>query len=82
MKELDRREEFKNVPWQQGRLLETQETKRWSLYARQIGSTMERKIAFAYFSAEDGGRGRVYLYCFQSAKECLDAVEQHNVSLK
>lgn len=82
MNRPDRREEFKDVPWQQGRLLLTDNTRRWSQEQRDEADAIERSTAFVNFSASDEGRGREYVYCFQSSEECLAAVEAHNATLK
>lgn len=82
MYERDRREEFKNVPWQQGRLLITNNTRHWSKEQRDEADYIERCTAFAHFSASDEGRGREYVHQFRSHEECVAAVDEHNAALK
>ncbi len=82
MYKQDRREEFKGVPWQQGRVLDTINTRHWSAAQRSEVDEIERRTAFAHFSASDEGRGREYVHQFQNAKECAAAIEEHNDALK
>ena len=82
MNRLDRREEFKDVPWQQGRLLITNNTRRWGKEQRDEVDDIERCTAFAHFTATDEGRGREYVFQFGSHEECLAAIEVHNDALK
>ena len=79
---MDKREEFKNVMLAQGRLLITWETKRWTAEQRADGDAIERKMAFAYFSAEDEGRGRVCVFVYDTPEECSMAVNTHNADIK
>jgi hypothetical protein len=78
---IDRRDEVKNVPWQQGHLLYTQQVlsmpKDWQAAAEQE----EQRRLFAHFYASDQGRGRELLFCFDTAEECAAAVEAHNAEL-
>lgn len=78
----DRREEFKNVLWQQGRLLDTKMTQRWTASARELSHNDELHYAFVNFSVRDEGRSRICIYRFSSPEECLKAVQEHNLSLK
>jgi len=79
---MDRREEFKNVMWEQGRLLNTRETKRWSEEQRAKANATEHRMAFAHFSAVDEGRGRVCVFVYDTPEECINAVNEHNSTLK
>jgi hypothetical protein len=79
---MDRREEFKSVMWAQGRLLDTHNTRRWTAEQRAKDDAIERKMAFAHFSAEDEGRGRVCVFVYDTAEECSEAVNAHNTDLK
>lgn len=78
MSPTDRRAEFQRVTWQQGRLLLTDNTRRWSQSQRDNVDTVERCMAFANFSAEDEGRSRILLYRFATHEECQSAVTTHN----
>jgi len=82
MNKPDRREEFKNVRWQQGRLLLTANTRRWSKEQRDEANDIERCTAFANFTASDKGRSRNYVFQFASRAECKAAVEWHNYLLE
>ena len=79
---LDRREEFKDFPWQQGKLLLTNTTLRWSEEQKDKAEFLERCLAFVNFSPEDQGKSRIYIYRFESPKECSKAVKEHNTSLR
>lgn len=72
---LDKREEFKGVLWQQGRLLLTNETCRWSKEERDRVDEIERRTAFAFFTTSDQGVNREYVYQHNSCEECKAAVE-------
>jgi len=78
---LDRREEFANTPWQQGRLLLTKETARWTEVERKDTDELEHRMAFVGFFAADAGRSRQLVYVFNSTDECAEAVKSHNGSL-
>lgn len=39
-------------------------------------------MAFAHFSAEDEGRGRVRVFIYDTAEECSAAVNAHNADLE
>ena len=82
MNTLDRREEFKDVRWQQGRLLLTANTRRWSKEQRDEADDIEQCTAFAFFSASNEGRGREYVFRFGSREGCRAAVEWHNYALE
>lgn len=79
---LDKREEFKDVLWQQGRLLLTNETRRWSKEERDGVDEIERRTAFAFFTTSDQGISREYVFQYNSCGECKAAVEWHNYQLK
>lgn len=81
MYEPDRREEFKDVPWQQGFLLVTSNTVRWSKQHREDADRGEKCTAYANFSPYDLGRSRIYLYRFNTPEECYNAVKEHNAAL-
>ena len=81
MNRPDRREEIKGVRWQQGRLLLTDTTRRWSKEQRDEADDIERCTAFTNFTAADEGRGREYVFQFGSREECRAAVEWHNYAL-
>lgn len=78
----DRREEFANVPWRQGCLLETATTKQWPLAERCRAEQEERRQAFVSFHNDDEGRSRELVYVYDSADQCLDAVQEHNAALR
>lgn len=46
-------------PFQQGRLLNTRVTLRWSEEQRADADALERRLVFSGFHSEDQGRGRV-----------------------
>lgn len=77
----DRQEEFANVPWQQGRLLDTPQTRRWSEKMKTEYRADEERMAFAFFTAEDNGCGRQFVAMFRTAEECKAAVVEHNRDL-
>jgi hypothetical protein len=82
MNRPDRREEFKNVRWNQGRLLMTDHTRHWRKDQVEAAEEIERRTAFAYFTGHDEGRGREYVFQFGSRDECKAAVDWHNELLK
>lgn len=78
---IDRRDEFKTVPWQQGHLLYTQQVLRMPKDWQEEAAQSERRRLFAHFYASDQGCGREFLFCFDTAEECAAAVEAHNAEL-
>lgn len=81
MDQTDRREEFAAERWQQGRLLNTAETRRWTKAQRAEAAFVEKSTAFAGFSASDQGRSREFVFRYGSSSECRAAVEWHNYDL-
>lgn len=81
MRSIDWRDEFCDVPWQQGRLLLTETTRCWSKELRDTTDARERCGAYAYFSAQDEGRGRMLVFVYPSAAECEAAVKIHNEAI-
>ncbi|MGI2056228.1 hypothetical protein ACRN9T_03395 [Shewanella baltica] len=77
----DNRLTFKDVPWQQGRVLSTRHTRRWSKQELEKVTRIERRTAFVHFYAHDEGRSRELVYQFDSTEECLKAVNEHNKAL-
>ena len=77
-KKLDRRQEFANVRWQQGRCLLTDVTRRWPCDERERTDIEEQHRLYANFAYCDEGRSRVLLYVFDTPEECIEAVYQHN----
>lgn len=77
--EIDR---HKNVPWQQGRLLMTRQTLRWTEAEKAEGQRLEERGVFAHFTASDEGRSRVRLMTCATAKEAAAVVKFHNQTLK
>ena len=77
----DRREEFKTVPWRQGRLLLTANVMRCSKEQRDEADDEERHSAFAHFAYDDEGRSRQHVYRFSTHEECESAVHVHNALL-
>ena len=77
----DKRDDHMDVPWQQGRMLWTRLTR--SIRPEFHGEAQEReaRLLFAHFTAEDEGRGRVFLWQYDTAEECAASVEQHNREL-
>lgn len=78
---FDRREEFKGIAWQQGRLLETRVVRQYSHQERISASYEERCRAFVYFSSFDEGKSRQLVYAYSTPDECFTAVREHNRSL-
>jgi hypothetical protein len=78
----DRREEFADVPWQQGRMLYTQITMRWSVEEKEKTQKAERCRVFAYFSATDEGRSRELLLVCETPRQARDIVNSHNTKLR
>jgi hypothetical protein len=78
----DRREEFADVPWQQGALLATRQVSRMPSDWRHAAHEREQRTLFAHFSPGDEGRGRVCLWQFSTPEECAAAVAQHNRKLR
>lgn len=81
MQNPDRRNEFKYVQWQQGELLLTQTTKRWSEEQREEADAIERTMAFVRFHSHDEVRSRELVCKYQNAEECAAAVAKHNAEL-
>ena len=79
---IDRRAEFYDVPWQQGRLLITPITEHYDAMSKHKINIDEQHCAFANFSVRDQGRSRIFLFRFNSPDECLRAVQAHNLSLR
>lgn len=79
---IDRRKEFENEPWQQGRLLLTNRTRNWSQEERDRADANEKKMLFARFTALDEGRERILLWVFESVEACNQAVTIHNDELR
>ncbi|MGR3969265.1 hypothetical protein [Shewanella sp. 1180_01] len=77
----DNRLTFNDVPWQQGRVLYTRHTRRWSKQELEKVTRIERRTAFAHFYAHDEGRSRDLVYQFDSTEECEKAVNEHNKAL-
>lgn len=77
----DLRDEYRDVIWQQGVLLQTRTVQRMSAEWRQAASEEEKRGLFAHFSSVDQGRSRVRLWRFETADECATAVEKHNKKL-
>ena len=78
MYDLDRREEFNNMLWQQGMLLDTVITRQLSKEVYEVTDYIERCCAFINFSYKDNGVGRELVYRFDTPKECMAAVIKHN----
>ena len=82
MDQLDRRTEFKDDEWQQGALLDTHTTRRFTETERKISHGIESRRAFVNFRSSDEGRGRTLVFCYDSPEECAAAVKRHNRWLK
>lgn len=78
METPDGRTEFKDVLWQQGYLLDTGVTRRWSRREREYANNIEKCIAFAHFTPRDDGRSRKFVFRFKSPELCKLAVSEHN----
>jgi hypothetical protein len=66
--------EWTKEPWQQGRLLSTQGTRRLDKTTRAQWDKEERKRVFANFSAQDEGRSRSFIAAFQSEGDAVRAI--------
>lgn len=75
---IDNREVYKHEYWQQGRLLLTRRTRKWSDAERNRVDYGERCMAFVNFSSVDEGRSRILVYKYGSPGECAEAVYEHN----
>jgi hypothetical protein len=82
MSTTDRRAEFAGVPWQQGALLITATTRRWSQEERDRTHQVEQCAAFAHFSGADEGRSRKFVYRYDTPQACAAAVAEHNAELE
>lgn len=78
----DRREEFKNLLWQQGRLLDTKQTLKWPNELRSIADSHEKKLCFVNFKSSDQGCGRTFVYKYDSVEECEHQVQRHNLLIE
>lgn len=74
----DYRRDFALIEWQQGALLITPSTRRWSRAEQEAAHGREQRQAFAHFKARDVGRSRAFLCEFPTAEECRAAVAEHN----
>ena len=77
----DRRKEFKNHHWQQGRLLVTRITETWDDERKKEVDNEEKKCCFVNFFSGDDGRDRILVYKFDTVKECEKTIEKHNNKL-
>jgi hypothetical protein len=77
----DKRDNFNDVPWQQGRMLWTATTRRMGAAFHREAQEREARSLFAHFSEQDEGRSRVLLWHFDTAEDCAAAVEKHNREL-
>lgn len=82
MKVPSREKEFSDVEWQQGRLLDTKHNRSWPGHMRKRADAEERLKAFAFFVADNEGRGRQFVCMYDTPEECAAAVQAHNESLK
>lgn len=64
--------------YQQGRLLLTQNTKRWTQEQRHAADEQERCMVFKNFSASDEGRSRVFVCKCASPTEAAELVKRLN----
>lgn len=77
----DLRTQFKDQQWQQGQLLYTQITRRWSPEERARSNKIERCRAFVNFSISDEGKSRQLVHIYDTPELCHNAVEGHNRKL-
>lgn len=77
----DYRHDFILSKWQQGELLDTWRTSCWPREQRKAAHAREQRWAFAHFNWRDEGRGRQFLFEFQTAEDCRRAVDEHNRKL-
>ena len=78
---VDRREEFKDVPWTQGKLISTNVTKSWNDEEKKIGEYNENCRAFVNFSFKDQGRSRILIYVYSDPNECKNSITEHNKTI-
>lgn len=64
--------------WQQGRLLQTTQTKKWSKEERLAAHNEELCMVFKYFSDVDQGRSREFITRCQSSDQAAKVVHEHN----
>jgi hypothetical protein len=79
---IDRREEFKDEVWIQGRLLSTKTTERWTTEQCREANYQEHCAAFIHFYADDEGRSRQLVFRFKTPYECAQAIKEHNDQLR
>lgn len=77
----DRRKEFKNEYWSQGRVLDTPTTRRWNKEQLRQGNEFEKRYAFARFNVIDAGKGRIFLHQYRTARQCIKSITKHNSRL-
>ena len=65
-------------PWRRGVLLDTPQTRRWSLAERDAADEVERHRMFANFSDEDQGRARKAVATFESPADAAAIVALRN----
>lgn len=58
-------------PWQQGRLLDTPQTLRWTKEERERTDAFERRLLFANFTAADQGKSRERVAEFRKAEDAV-----------
>lgn len=75
---IDLREKFKDEKWQQGCLLRTSLTSKWTKEEFKDMDHKEHCRVFVNFTARDDGRGRILIYICDSPEECEKLVEEHN----
>lgn len=68
--------------WQQGYLLQTPQTLRWSKEEQKAADNEERRMVFKNFSPLDAGRSRQLIAQCQTHGQAESLVEEHNHAVK
>lgn len=68
-------------PWQQGRMLSTSETRRWTTQQQEECEGRESRMVFQGFTAEDQGRSRQLVAIFETSELAAYVAEANPVAL-
>lgn len=78
---VDRRDEFRDEFWTQGRLLDTPQTRRFTSTERRMSEFEEGRRAFVSLSSRSSSGMGQLVYAYPTAEECRDQVARHNGDL-
>jgi len=78
----DLRNQYLTYQWQQGQLLSTPTTRRWSQEEKDRGSFQERCMSFVHFTILDQGKSRTFIHKYDTPELCKNAVDGHNRKLQ